>query len=170
MSERTLSERALARFEVEDFLYAENALLDAWRLQEWFALFTEDGRYHIVTPGLPDADTADPDTALFLVSDNRERLAQRIERLGKASAHVEFPHSQTSHMIGNVRVVPGGNGELVAHTRFLVHRTKFDSTVSFFGHQIYRLVRHDDSFRIRDKRCMLDFDSLSQQGKMTIIL
>jgi len=31
-------------------------------------------------------------------------------------------------------------------------------------------VRGGNTFRIRDKRCVLDFDTLSQQGKVTIIL
>ncbi|HTT82860.1 MAG TPA: aromatic-ring-hydroxylating dioxygenase subunit beta [Rhizomicrobium sp.] len=161
---------ASLREEVEDFLYYENDLLDRWQLNEWYALFDKNGMYHIVTPGLKDADTASPDNTLFLVSDDMERLAQRIDRLSKSSAHVEFPRSTTSHLISNIRVSEGENGEVVARTRFIIHRTKFDETVGFFGHQIYRLVRGGNTFRIRDKRCVLDFDTLSQQGKVTIIL
>jgi p-cumate 2,3-dioxygenase beta subunit len=158
------------REEVEDFLYYENDLLDRWQLNEWYALFEKNGMYHIVTPGLKDADTVSPDNTLFLVSDDMERLAQRIDRLSKPSAHVEFPRSTTSHLISNIRIAEGENGEVVARTRFIIYRTKFDHTVNFFGHQIYRLVRDGDSFRIRDKRSILDFDTLSQQGKVTIIL
>lgn len=161
---------ATAREEVEDFLFYENDLLDRWQLNDWYALFEKDGMYHIVTPGLKDADTISPDNTLFLVSDDMERLAQRIDRLSKPSAHVEFPRSTTSHLVSNVRVAEAENGEIVARTRFIIHRTKFDRTVGFFGHRIYRLVRHGNSFRIRDKRCVLDFDTLSQHGKVTIIL
>jgi p-cumate 2,3-dioxygenase beta subunit len=158
------------REQVEDFLYYENDLLDRWQLNEWYALFEKNGMYHIVTPGLKDADTVSPDNTLFLVSDDMERLAQRIDRLAKPSAHVEFPRSTTSHLISNIRIAEGENGEVVARTRFIIYRTKFDHTVNFFGHQIYRLVRDGASFRIRDKRSILDFDTLSQQGKVTIIL
>ncbi|HEX6438276.1 MAG TPA: aromatic-ring-hydroxylating dioxygenase subunit beta, partial [Candidatus Binatia bacterium] len=41
---------------VEEFLYQEAALLDAWRLDEWLALFTADGRYFMPTTDLPDGD------------------------------------------------------------------------------------------------------------------
>jgi p-cumate 2,3-dioxygenase subunit beta len=158
------------RDEVEDFLYYENDLLDRWELSEWYGLFDKIGMYHIVTPGVKNADTASPDDTLFLVSDDMDRLGQRIDRLSKTSAHVEFPRSTTSHHISNVRVERIDGEEIVVRARFIIYRTKFDDTVRFFGHQIYRLVRFEDTFRIRDKRCMLDFDTLSHQGKVTIIL
>jgi len=161
---------AVTREEIENFLYEETDLLDRWELDKWYALFEKNGQYHIVTPGLKDADTVSPDTTLFLVSDDMERLAQRIDRLKKPSAHVEFPHSQVSHHISNIRFSESENGEIVVKTRFIVFRTKFDDTVRFFGHQIYRLVRGGSGFLIRDKRSMLDFDTLSAQGKVTIII
>jgi p-cumate 2,3-dioxygenase beta subunit len=161
---------AVSRDAVEDFLYHENDLLDRWELDEWYALFEKNGMYHIVTPGLKDADTISPDTNLFLVSDDMERLAQRIDRLKKPSAHVEYPRSIVSHHVSNVRIAPGEGDEIVVKTRFIIFRTKYDETSRFFGHQIYRLVPHDQSFLIRDKRSMLDFDTLSSQGKVTVIL
>jgi p-cumate 2,3-dioxygenase beta subunit len=161
---------AVSRDAVEDFLYHENDLLDRWQLDEWYALFDTNGMYHIVTPGLENADTISPDTNLFLVSDDMERLALRIDRLKKSSAHVEYPRSIVSHHVSNVRVAPGDGDEIVVKTRFIIFRTKFDETVRFFGHQIYRLAPHGSTFLIRDKRCMLDFDTLSSQGKVTVIL
>ena len=160
----------VARADIEDFLYFENDLLDQWRLREWYELFDRHGIYNVVTPGLADPDNASPEVSLFLVSDDMERLAQRIDRILKNSAHVEYPRSTTCHMVSNVRVSENADGEIVARTRFLVYRTKADDTVSFFGHQIYRLVPEGASFRIREKRCVLDFDTLAQQGKVTIIL
>jgi p-cumate 2,3-dioxygenase beta subunit len=44
------------RERVEDFLYEEAALLDAWRWDEWLALFTADGRYVVPTTDLPDGE------------------------------------------------------------------------------------------------------------------
>ena len=37
----------MTRGEAEDFLYREAALLDAWKLDEWLALLTEDARLDI---------------------------------------------------------------------------------------------------------------------------
>src|ERR687894_379022 len=38
---------ALTRQDAEDFLYREAALLDEGRLDEWLALFTDDGLYRL---------------------------------------------------------------------------------------------------------------------------
>jgi p-cumate 2,3-dioxygenase beta subunit len=165
-----ISERTLTRIAVEDFLYQENDLLDRWDLEQWFGLFDPDGLYEIVTPGIPEADTASADDTLLLVSDNMERLDQRVRRILKKTAHVEFPRSQTSHMLTNIIIVDDSGDEVTVRARFLTFRTKSDKTVQFFGHQIYKLIRHDGTFRIRSKRSMLDFDTLGAQGKVTIIL
>jgi p-cumate 2,3-dioxygenase beta subunit len=162
--------RPVSRLEVEDFLYDEADLLDRWDLLTWLTLFEEDCLYQIVTPGIPNADTANADDTLLLVSDDMERLDQRVRRLLKKTAHVEFPHSQTSHMLTNIRVTQNAAGEIDVRNRFLIFRTKSDRTVQFFGHQIYKLTNRDGQLRIQTKRTMLDFDTLADQGKVTIIL
>src|SRR5262249_32173205 len=45
----TAIQRLLLRAEVEDFYYAEAALLDGRRYDEWLRLFTDDTRYWIPT-------------------------------------------------------------------------------------------------------------------------
>ena len=37
----------VTRHQVEDFLYAEAALLDAWKLDEWLTLLTDDAVYRV---------------------------------------------------------------------------------------------------------------------------
>src|SRR5262249_44698027 len=66
----------------------EAALLDEWRLEEWLALFTEDGRY--LVPPL-DAPEADHRTALFLVADDRRNLASRVRQLLGGSTWAKIP-------------------------------------------------------------------------------
>ena len=60
------------------FLIDEAALLDEWRLEEWLALFAEDGHY--LVPPL-DAPDADHHTTLFLIADDRRNLASRVRQL-----------------------------------------------------------------------------------------
>jgi p-cumate 2,3-dioxygenase beta subunit len=158
------------RTEVEDFIFAEHDLLDNWRLEEWRALFTADGEYHIVTPGVEAPETASPGEILFLVSDDQERLGQRVDRLMKPGANVEYPHSTTNHLVSNVRVEADQSDGIVARTHFITHRTKSDHTVAFIGRHLYRLVRDGGSFKIREKRCILDLDTLQSVGKVSIIL
>src|SRR5207253_10818569 len=47
---------AITRAEVEDFLYHEAALLDAWKLDEWLALLTDDATYRVPSNDRPESD------------------------------------------------------------------------------------------------------------------
>lgn len=155
------------RIEIEDFLFHEAALLDAWNVQEWAALFTDDGEYLVPPTGDPNAD---PKTTLFLVDDDRHRLGERGKRLMSKAAHAEFPHSQTVHLYSNVRVSAGEGGETIAHCAFMVSRSKGPIVETYPGHMTFRLVRIDDRWRIRQKRAALALDVLRPYGKVSIIL
>ena len=158
----------ITRSEVEDFLFLEADLLDEWRLPEWLELFTEDATYYVPATDLPA--NASPDTSLFYVADDRFRLSERVKRLMKRTAHVEFPHSRTRHFITNVRIRERRETELFVSSAFLVYRTKDGVTDTYFGSHRYRLTPRGDSFRIREKRCLLDTDGLRPQGRVSIIL
>ena len=53
---------------VEEFLYHEAALLDAWRLDEWLALFTADGRYMVPTTSTPPSNSRKESMAFCTVA------------------------------------------------------------------------------------------------------
>jgi p-cumate 2,3-dioxygenase subunit beta len=160
----------VSREDIETFLYREASLLDAWQLREWRELFTADGEYLVTTPGIADPEQASPATSLFLVADDRERLAQRVERLLDRTAHVEYPRSKTRHFVSNVLLTECGADEIQVEANLLVFRTKSDATTYFPCHVRYRLIKQGSEFRIREKRCVIDTDTLSLQGKMSIIL
>ena len=103
---------------VEDFLYQEAALLDAWRLDEWLALFTEDGRYLVPTTDLPDGD---PRRDLVFIDDDMVRLRARVERLKSRHGHREYPSSRTRRFISNLRIKVE-NDEIVVNSSFIVYR------------------------------------------------
>ena len=50
----TMPTAPMTRPEAEDFLFAETALLDEWRLEEWFKLIDEPCQY--LVPSLSDRD------------------------------------------------------------------------------------------------------------------
>ena len=64
----------VTREQVEDFLYAEAALLDAWKLDEWLALLTEDAVYRVPSNDKP---ASDPKDTLFTIADDIHRSAIR---------------------------------------------------------------------------------------------
>jgi len=76
-----MSAALLLRLTVEDFLYREAALLDAWKLKEWLGLFAPDARYEVAPTGDAEAGTLSSAESLFLIADDRERLEQRVIRL-----------------------------------------------------------------------------------------
>jgi p-cumate 2,3-dioxygenase subunit beta len=157
--------RHALRLDVEEFLYAEAALLDAWRLDEWLALFTADARYEVPSTDRPGGE---PATALMLISDTRPMIAARVKRLNSRKAHREFPWSRTRRIIGNVRVSQQAE-EVEATANFAVYRSRRDVNV-YMGQYRYRLVRDGDTFKIRFRRAELDVETLDAHGTLSIIL
>ncbi|VVN97828.1 aromatic-ring-hydroxylating dioxygenase subunit beta [Pseudomonas fluorescens] len=160
----------LTRMQVEDFLFYEAELLDGWKLDEWAALYTEDARYEIASPATEDPINADPDQTLFLVADGIMRIRARAVRLSKKTAHAEYPHSKTRHLVTNVRVSPGNDDETRVRANFAVYRTKEETTTVYMGEAHLILVQDGDAIKVRRKRCILDLNSLYDQGRLTIIL
>ena len=163
--------RTDTRLAVEEFLYNEAAYLDAWDLDGWLTLFAEgDCRYEVTPTGIDNPFGIETRSTLFLIGDNRERLEQRVIRLNKPSAHVEFPKSKTRHLYTNVRIIADKADEVIAMANFCTFRTKNKITTHYPGSMRYVLQREGESFRIRAKRVVLDLEALIPQGKVSIIL
>ncbi|HWD05796.1 MAG TPA: aromatic-ring-hydroxylating dioxygenase subunit beta [Amycolatopsis sp.] len=157
----------ITRAEVEDFLFAEAALLDDWRLEEWLELFTLDCIYEVPAT---DAPLADPGLTWSLIHDRRTMLEQRVIRLKKPEAHAEFPHSQTSRIIGNVRIVKRNRESLLVEANFLVSRMKAGKFDQYAGRHYYELIPARQQFLIRRKKSVLAHDRLDPQGKISFVL
>jgi p-cumate 2,3-dioxygenase beta subunit len=158
----------VCRQQVEDFLYAEAALLDAWRLDDWLLLFDEDAKYEVPCN---DAVDGDPARDLMLIDDNYARLRARVARLNTRRAHREYPHSRTNHQIFNVRVAdPDVGGAIGATASFTVWRFRGGKTSCYVGHYRYRLRLSDNGFRIALKRAELDMTDLRAVSDVAIIL
>jgi p-cumate 2,3-dioxygenase subunit beta len=165
-----MSEALLSRGSIEEFLYREAELLDDWRLPEWAELYTDDARYDIASLDSPDPMAADAANSLFVLSDDKMRIISRAKRLMKKTAHAEYPHSKVRHITSNVRIGATTPEGLAVRANFVVFRTKGDNTVHYMGEARYQLVVIDAAIRIRRKRCVLDLNTLADQGRLTIIL
>ena len=158
----------VSRQQVEDFLYGEAALLDAWSLDGWLLLFDEDAKYEVPCNDAPDGN---PNTDLLLIDDDYARLRARVERLNSRRAHREYPHSRTNHQIFNVRVFPPGeDGEIGVTASFTVWRFRGDKTSCYVGHYRYRLRVSNNGFRIASKRAELDMTDLRAVSDVAIVL
>jgi p-cumate 2,3-dioxygenase subunit beta len=159
------------RDEVEEFLYHEAELIDDWHLPDWSELYTDDARYDVTSLDCDDPINSSSKDSLFLLADDKERLTSRAKRLMKKTAHAEYPHSKVRHIISNVRLGPNVDGEIRVKANFVVYRTKDDNTSQYMGQVHYVLVPRDSAgFAIKSKRCILDLNSLADQGRLTIIL
>jgi p-cumate 2,3-dioxygenase subunit beta len=158
--------RNVTRAEIEDFLYHEAALLDAWRLDEWLALLTGDATYRVPSN---DAPQADPASALFTIADDMHRLRGRVTRLKDPHAHAEFPPSRTRRLISNVRIVQ--QNPLSVEANFIVHRFRANESVrQYVGRYRYGLVVHDGKLKIRSREAILDAMELGSLGSVSFIL
>jgi p-cumate 2,3-dioxygenase beta subunit len=156
------------REQVEDFLYHEAALLDAWRLEEWLALLTDDAIYRVPSNDRPDADPAD---TLFIIADNIDRLRARVVRLLDRNAHAEYPPSRTRRMISNVRIVGEARETLQVETNFVVYRFRRDERIrEYVGRYGYALRRAENGLRIARREAILDAMELGSLGSVSFIL
>jgi p-cumate 2,3-dioxygenase beta subunit len=158
----------LSRADCEDFLYHEAALLDDWKLDEWFALFAPGSTYEVPTAGA--ADDISSSEALFYIADDYDRLRYRVERLKSPMAHSEWPRSDTARIIGNVRLLGEDEAGLQLRCTFVCYRSKNNVTDVFVGHCLYALCGEPGGIRIASKRVMLDVNSLRPQGRVSILL
>ena len=165
-----LSERlqaVLLRDEIEEFLYYEAALLDEWRLDEWLTLFTDDATYVIPATDIPDGD---PRTDLMILDDDLPRLRGRVERLMSRRAPRESPWSRTRHFINNVRIRQIEGDELSVSASFLVYRIRMGQSGPYVGRYEYRLRRVDGGWKICQRRAVLDQETLTDHGAVSIIV
>src|SRR5712691_1575306 len=140
----------ISRSEIEDFLFTEAAI------------------YYV--PSTDVAPDSSPDKNLCYVADDRFRLSERVKRLMKRTAHAEFPHSRTRHLVSNVRIRKHIGDDIEVSSAFITYRTKDGVTDTYFGSNRYRLVPGNGTFRIKEKRCLLDSEGLRAQGRVSIIL
>jgi p-cumate 2,3-dioxygenase beta subunit len=151
---------------VEEFLYREAALLDAWRLDEWLALFTADGKYLVPTTDLPDGD---PRKDLVFIDDDMVRLRARVERLKSRHGHREYPSSRTRRFISNIRIKVE-DGAIVVTSSFLVYRFRLGESSPYVGWYEHRLKQIDGELKIQHRKAVLDQEALNEHGAVSIIL
>jgi p-cumate 2,3-dioxygenase beta subunit len=159
---------SVTRQQVEDFLYHEAALLDAWKLDEWLALLTDDAVYRVPSNDRPEAD---PANTLFLIADDINRIRARVTRLKDPKAHAEMPPSRTRRLISNVRILEQDAHTVKAEANFVVYRFRRNESVyQYVGQYRYTLQIEGNSFRIASRVAILDAMELGSLASVSIIL
>jgi p-cumate 2,3-dioxygenase subunit beta len=162
-----IAREAFTVAEIEQFLAAEAALLDEWRLEEWLALIAPDGRYLVPPLDAPNADYHD---TLFLIADDRRTLASRVRQLLSGTTWAENPRSRTRRLITNVRLLGVADGAAQITANFAVWRFQHEQTDVYVGRYLHLLVRGPSGFLFRERRAVLDLETLRPHGKLSFIL
>jgi p-cumate 2,3-dioxygenase beta subunit len=158
----------VTRAEVEDFLYHEAALLDDWKLTEWETLLTDDAGYYVPPNDHLDADHR---STLFLVADDRERIRQRVIRINDPNCHAEYPKSRTRRMISNVRITAVDGDLISVSANFVCYRfRRYERIREYVGGYRHVLRRSGDSFKIKERRVLIDAHELGTLGSVSFIL
>ena len=156
----------VSRSEIEDFLFREAALLDAWKLDEWLELLTDDATYRVPSNNRPDAD---PRRTLFTIADDIARIRARVTRLTDRAAHAEYPPSRTRRLISNVRIVQ--NKPLQVEANFVVYRYRANEDVrQYVGRYRYELRVQNNRLLISKREAVLDAMELASLGAVSFIL
>lgn len=167
-STASLNTARITRTQVEDFLYEEASLLDAWKLDEWLALLTEDAIYRVPPNDRPDNDAKD---TLFTIADDIHRIRARITRLKDKNAHAEFPLSRTRRMIANVRITGVEGDSLKVESNFVVYRFRRDGDIrEYVGRYRHGLRQADGKLMIARREAIIDSMELGALGLVSFIL
>ncbi len=169
----SLAERAALQYEVEQFLYAEAALLDGRRYREWLGLVADDIHYWMPirrTVTIADIDrefTKPGDMAYF--DDNRDYLEMRVRKLEAGSAWSEDPPSRSRHFVTNVRIVDVAGDEISLEACFHLYRTRLQSDVDVWtGRRLDVLRRSGPSFQLVKRHLFLDQTLILANNMSTI--
>jgi p-cumate 2,3-dioxygenase beta subunit len=161
------STRVVDRAEVEDFLYAEADILDAWDYDSWQTLFEPGARFEVPTT---NARGLRADQAGYFVCDDWDLLQARVKRLKSRKAHAENPHSRTHRLISNVRLHERSADELSVTASFIIHRARDGNFDPYVGRYEHRLQVTDDGLRFRLRRSVLGHELLRPGGRLSFIL
>ncbi|MGJ7553440.1 aromatic-ring-hydroxylating dioxygenase subunit beta [Variovorax sp. RB3P1] len=132
-----------------DVVAHEAALLDERRLDEWLALFAEDGHYWVPLLG---AAQADPFSHNSLAYEDRLLLQLRVERLKNPRAHSQHPASHSQHVLQRSRIEHDSADEVRLRTPFLYVEARGEDQVLLSGTVRHHLVHTPAGWRIREKR------------------
>ena len=132
--------------EVEQFLYAQAALLDNKRWQDWIDLFTPDGVYWM--PPEPGHTHWDGMPAIF--AEDKNIMTVRMKRVLHPDAWSQVPLWGTNHVVGNVVVdKASANGDVVVRSRFHMLEMRRDNVRHFAGQYTHHLKKAGGGWKIK---------------------
>lgn len=159
-------EDTLLQHQIEQFLYAEAALLDNRRFEEWLELLAEDLQYWMpIRSTRSRADQSQEFTELGQVAffdDDKPSMCARVRKLGTGYSWSEDPPSRTRRLLSNVQILEKTADECVRITcNFLIYRSRLARHEDLWaGRREDVLRRNARGWEIRRRHIFLDHVSL----------
>ena len=104
---------------------------------------------------------------MFLIADDRRTLASSVRQLLSGTTWAENPRSRTRRLITNVRLLAADGDEARATANFAVWRFQHERAD---GRYLHVLVRTASGLLFRERRAVLDLETLRPHGKLSFIL
>lgn len=147
--------------ELNHFYIREAWMLDQRRFKEWLNIFTDDLMYFM--PRRKNVSRRDLHRELTqpgdlaLLEESKVDMEIRIARLDTGMAWSEDPPSRTRHLISNLMVQAGENGEAYAQTAFLVYKSHLETDQDLYaGYREDVLRREGDAWKVARRTIVLD--------------
>lgn len=160
-------DREVTRGEVEEFFYAEAALLDEWKLDAWLTGFVPGARMIVPTT---DANGLGPEFAGYFVADDWELLNARVKRLKSRKAHAENPHSRTTRLVSNVRILGREGARMTVAANFVVHRFRDGGSFHYVGRYEHDLLVTADGLKFVLRRATLTNEAMEPGARLSFVL
>ncbi len=142
---------------VRDLIFLEADLLDHQKWDEWLDLYTDDCIYWVPSWLTEDELGSDPEVQVNMIYIvGKPGLAARLERISSGQAYAEMPLSQTSHLIGTVRLLDHDKNILQASAKWMT--LSVDARIGKVvrgGWYEYELQRDTRGLKISRKKVVL---------------
>jgi 3-phenylpropionate/cinnamic acid dioxygenase small subunit len=163
-------EDVLLQHELEQFFYAEAAVLDARRYEEWLTFFTDDLEYWMPVRSTRAADDEEHEFAKLgegaFFDEDKASMEQRVRKVRTGFAWAEDPPSRTRHYVNNVSVLERlSESELKVGCNFALFRSRLGNQNDFWaGRREDTLRRNEGQWKIAKRHIFLDHVTLDSKN------
>lgn len=124
------------QYQITNFLNREALLLDNREFESWLELLSDDIVYRMpVRVSRETKDGFSKHNEMSYFEESKKSLTTRVKRFRTNSAWAEDPPLRTRHLVSNIIIEEGNQGELKVNSYFSVYRSRgVDHTVEhIFG-------------------------------------
>lgn len=141
---------------IADLILRSAHFIDAGRLEDWAACFTEDGQYLVTTRENVDLGLE----GVLMSCEGMPMLRDRVQYIRKAAV---FNIHRDRHIVGQPLVTAAADGSYGALTSFALYQSEPDRDSRLFCLGCYEdsVVLAAGEFRFRSRRVVLDNDTVT---------